>query len=285
MIVLNDHERGFQGSRLINPQQLLACISEQQPNSLILVPELLHVLILAVEQGWTPPKSLQFIAVGGSKVSNKLIVKARECLLPVYQGYGLSECGSVVSLCTPLHDKRNSAGSLLPHLKANIENNELVITGNTFLGYLEDKSSWYPTSVLTGDIASIDEDKVFINGRIKNILINSFGRNISPEWIEAEIISTGYFQQAVVFGDGKPFCTAIIYSNIPSATPALIENIIAQINDSLPDYAQIKAFISLEKPLTFEKELLTSNGRPKRSEIFTEFESQIENAYLNTLTA
>ncbi|MFT6506393.1 AMP-binding protein [Colwellia polaris] len=285
VIVLSDNERGFQGSRLINPQQLLACISEQQPNSLILVPELLHVLILGVEQGWTPPKSLKFIAVGGSKVSNKLIVKARECLLPVFQGYGLSECGSVVSLCTPLHDKINSAGSLLPHLKANVKNGELVVTGNTFLGYLEDKNSWYPTSVQTGDIASIKENTIFINGRIKNILINSFGRNISPEWVESEILSTGYFQQAVVFGDGKPFCTAIIYSNIANSTHALLQNIIDQINDSLPDYAQIRAFVSLEKPLAFEKGLLTSNGRPKRAEIFTEFKSQIENAYLNTSIA
>jgi len=147
VIVLSDNERGFQGSRLISPEQLLSCITHHQPDSLILVPELLQVLIMGVEQGWTPPQSLKFIAVGGSKVSDMLIAKARECQLPVYQGYGLSECGSVVSLCTPNHDTRNSAGCLLPHLKVSVENEELVITGNTFLGYLEDKRSWYPSAV------------------------------------------------------------------------------------------------------------------------------------------
>jgi len=285
VIVLSDEERGFQGSKLINPAQLLSCISHYQPDSLILVPELLQILIMGVEQGWNPPKSLKFIAVGGSKVSDMLIAKARECQLPVYQGYGLSECGSVVSLCTSKNDTRNSAGCLLPHLKANVENGELVITGNTFLGYLEDKRSWYPSIVYTGDIATIKDNTIFINGRLKNIIINSFGRNISPEWVESEILSTGHFNQAVVFGEGKPFCLAIIYSNSQNTSPELTQNIIEQVNDSLPDYAQIKAFINLEKPLEFEKGLLTSNGRPKRVEILNHFQSQIENTYLNTLIA
>ena len=285
VIVLSDKERGFQGSRLINPAQLLSCISDYQPDSLILVPELLQVLIMGVDQGWTPPKSLKFIAVGGSKVAEVLIAKARECQLPVYQGYGLSECGSVVSLCTPKHDTRNSAGCLLPHLTACVENGELVVTGNTFLGYLENKNSWYPRTVHTGDIATIKDNTIFINGRLKNIIINSFGRNISPEWVESEMLSTGYFNQAVVLGEGKPFCLAIVYSNSPNASPELTQNIIEQINGSLPDYAQIKAFINLEKPLEFEKGLLTSNGRPKRVEILNHFQSQIENTYINTLIA
>ena len=117
------------------------------------------------------------------------------------------------------------------------------------------------------------------------VIINSFGRNISPEWIESELFSTGHFSQAVVDGESKPFCLAIVYSNSPNASPELTQNIIEQINDSLPDYAQIKAFINLEKPLEFEKGLLTSNGRPKRVEILNHFQSQIENTYINTLIA
>ena len=282
VIVLSDSERGFQGSRLINPKQLLSCISQSQPDSLILVPELLQVLVMAVEQGWSPPQSLKFIAVGGSKISEMLIAKARECQLPVYQGYGLSECGSVVSLCTPKNEVSNSAGSLLPHLQASIINEELVITGNSFLGYLEDKTSWYPSAVYTGDIATMKDNYIFINGRLKNIIINSFGRNISPEWIESELFSTGHFSQAVVVGESKPFCLAIISQNIPNSPPELTQKIIEQVNGSLPDYAQIKGFINLEEPLTSANGLLTENGRPKRIEILDHFQSQIENTYLST---
>lgn len=284
VIVVDDNERGFAGSRLINPMQLLRCISENQPDSLILVPELLQVLINGVEQGWVPPKSLKFIAVGGSKVAEHLITKSWQCNLPVYQGYGLSECGSVVSLCTADHKTTNSAGLLLPHLTASIENKELVVKGNSFLGYLEDKKSWYQTTVHTGDIATINNGSIYIQGRKKNILINSFGRNISPEWVEAELLASGFFSQAVVVGDGKPSCLAIV-TPINATSSAAISQVIQDVNCALPDYAQIKHFICLDNPMQFDQGLLTANGRPKRAAINEAFKVQIDNAYLNTAVA
>ncbi len=282
VIIANDAERGFSGSRLVNPQQLLMCISKVQPDSLILVPELLQVLIHACEQGWSAPATLKFIAVGGSKVSSSLITKARALNLPVYQGYGLSECSSVVSLCTPCKDDIESTGVLLPHLSAMIEHGELVVEGNCFLGYVGDESSWYQKRTYTGDIAEIKQSKIYLTGRVKNIIINSFGRNISPEWVESEVLACGLFQQAVLIGDAKPFCLMIlvpINSEIPTK---LIEQAIVAINASLPDYAQIKAQIVLEKPMQFEAGLYTSNGRPKRDAIGQYFKSEIDSYYVNS---
>jgi long-chain acyl-CoA synthetase len=92
VVIASDAERGFEGSRLINPNALLSCISKIKPNSLILVPELLQVLVMATKNNWQPPSSLQFIAVGGNRVSASLLADARSLGLPVYQGYGLSEC-------------------------------------------------------------------------------------------------------------------------------------------------------------------------------------------------
>ena len=92
--------RGFRGSRLAQPAQLLQLIRQSAPQTLILVPELLQLLVLACQQGWQPPASLQFIAVGGAKVAADLLTQAAACGLPVFQGYGLSECCSVVALST-----------------------------------------------------------------------------------------------------------------------------------------------------------------------------------------
>lgn len=282
VIIANDFERGFSGSRLVAPQALINCIQKAQPHSLILVPELLHVLIQAIENGWPVPSSLKFIAVGGSKVSSLLIVKARKLKLPVYQGYGLSECGSVVSLCSPNDDVNDSAGILLPHLTASIENDELVVEGNAFLGYLGDKDSWYQTRIYTGDIAEIKQENIYITGRRKNIIINSFGRNISPEWVESEILSCGIFQQAVLIGDNKPFCIMILVPISPEITVQKIENAITLINTSLPDYAQIKGQITFDKPMLLEDGLYTANGRPKREEISKKFKSKINHYYLSS---
>jgi long-chain acyl-CoA synthetase len=281
VVIASDAERGFEGSRLINPNALLSCISNIQPNSLILVPELLQVLVMATKNNWQPPSSLKFIAVGGSRVSASLLADARRLGLPVYQGYGLSECSSVVCINTPNNDDLLCAGTVLPHLQAQVVNNELVITGNAFLGYLEDCHSWYKTQVFTGDIATIENNKIYIKGRIKNTIINSFGRNISPEWIESELLATGLFHQSVVLGDSRPFCMAVLVPISEQINDTVIDKAVDQINSHLPDYAQIKANITLNQAMTVEDGLYTANMRPKRDQIKQHYQTQIDAIYVN----
>jgi long-chain acyl-CoA synthetase len=245
---------------------------------LILVPELLQVLISAAKQGWQPPESLQFIAVGGSKVAPALISEARRFKLPVYQGYGLSECCSVVSLCCATDDI-NSVGRLLPHIQARVKNGELVVTGNTFLGYLEEPETWYQNEVKTGDLASLTGNMLYIDGRSKNIIINSFGRNISPEWIEAQLLSTGLFYQAVVIGESKPFCTALLVPVNETLSQGEIMAQVGQLNSNLPDYAQVKYPIILAQLMRSEQGLYTENMRPRRAQIEQFFKENIELVY------
>ena len=77
-------ELGFSGAQLLEPHKLIAAIERTEPNTLILVPELLTCLVAFAKQGWQAPKSLKFIAVGGAVVSQALIKQARELGLPVY---------------------------------------------------------------------------------------------------------------------------------------------------------------------------------------------------------
>jgi long-chain acyl-CoA synthetase len=274
-----DQQRGFQGSRLDNPPQLFACIDKAQPNSLILVPELLQVLIQGAVKGWQIPDSLQFIAVGGSKVTQSLLERARQLGFPVYQGYGLSECGSVVSLETEEYCTPGSSGKLLPHLRARVIDSELVVQGNTFLGYLDQPDSWGEKEVYTGDIAEMTDQEIFIKGRQKNLLINSFGRNISPEWIEAEMLASGLFQQFVVFGDSQAYCVALLVTYSEQTEQEVVSQTIAAVNQGLPDYAQVKAFIRLVKPMSYASGLLTANGRPRRTGIAEKYAQQINALY------
>ena len=281
VVIANDADRGFEGSRLVDPHALLSCISKTQPNSLILVPELLQVLVMATKNNWQPPSSLKFIAVGGSRVSASMLADARSIGLPVYQGYGLSECSSVVSINTPHNDDVLSAGTVLEHLKAEVINDELVITGNAFLGYLEDANSWYKTQVFTGDIADIKNNKIYIQGRIKNTIINSFGRNISPEWIESELQATGLFLQSVVLGDARPFCIAVLVPISEQIIKSVINDAINKINSHLPDYAQIKDNIILTQTMGCEDGLYTANMRPRREQINQYYQAKITAIYAN----
>jgi len=272
------NELGFVGSSLQNPKQLIAAINKVQPNTLILVPELLTCLVTFAEQGWQPPSSLQFIAVGGALVSEVLIAKARSLNLPVYQGYGLSEAASVVSLNTPTSDNIHSAGSVLPHIQTKIKDGQLFIKGDLFLGYLnhqpQDKEQWYAT----GDLVEQHNNTLFIKGRLKNLIITSMGRNVSAEWPESLLLSKSNILQAVVFGEGKPFLTAVIYAPQSTSNNQVSQHIGA-INQQLPDYAQVKKWHRLTSPLSVQEGLLTANNRPKREAIYKLFSDVFDQFY------
>jgi long-subunit acyl-CoA synthetase (AMP-forming) len=296
IIVPSDKEKGFAGSRLIDLPALLKCISIYRPNTMIVVPELLLALVIACSKGWKPPTSLQFIAVGGAKVDAKLIAQARQYSLPVYQGYGLSECGSVVSLCRPLaHSKQTpidasyysqgSAGKVLEHLEIEIVDGELVVSGNCFLGYLGQQDTWYPTKVHTGDLVSIVDQHLFINGRKKHLIINSFSRNISPEWIESKIAASALFAQNIVMGEAKPSLIALLVPIASNISKAAIKNAIDTINSELPDYARIVHYIVLEQAFTYENGLATQNGKLKRSAIEAFYQNQINQQYVQASVA
>ncbi|GAB1260488.1 AMP-binding protein [Aurantivibrio plasticivorans] len=273
-------EVGLSGSSQLDLGKLLASIEKYQPHSIILTPELLTALTAACDLGWQAPRSLQFIAVGGGNVSKQLLVHARKHELPVYQGYGLSECGSVVSLNTPSNNLIDSVGKPLPHVKVNIRDREVIVKGSCFLGYCNEPKSWYPREVMTGDIGSLDDaDFLSINGRKKHLLISSYGRNISPEWIEAELLAGPLLQQCVVVGDNKPYCTALILSRESQTTDNRIQQWINQVNSTLPDYARIKYWHRLDQSLSAIPDLMTNNGRLKRQTIHRYFDNTIEALY------
>ncbi|MBE0366026.1 hypothetical protein PULV_b0753 [Pseudoalteromonas ulvae UL12] len=269
---------GFTGSQLIQPEKLLQAVSDHQPDSLILVPELLMLLVRAAQSGWVVPRSLKFIAVGGAHVPEALLHCAHQLGLPVYQGYGLSECGSVVSLNTPGNDQLGSAGHILPHCTVVEEEGELVIQGNCQLGYQNDPASWYPEVIKTGDLGKVVNGTLTLLGRKKNVIISSFGRNIQPEWPEALLLSSGLIKQAVIIGDSRPFCCVLLVI-YPGVTPEQVDQLLSKINLSLPDYAQLKQRLILAHDMTAEQGLYTLNNRPKRTEIAHYYSEKIDALY------
>jgi len=280
IIALPPETLGFNGSNGFDLNTLLSVISQYQPESLILLPELLMALVTAVSQGWKPPSSLCFIAVGGSKISANLLQQAKQCNLPVYEGYGLSECGSVVSVNSPSNAKTGSTGKVLSHLEVSIENHEIVVSGNSFLGYINEPDSWHQDKVYTGDLGYFDDDHyLHINGRKKNLLISSFGRNINPEWVESELLANGLFQQCTVFGDAKPYCIALVFPRDREISNEAIKSWIDSVNLALPDYARIEKWIRLTEPMTFSNSLMTSNGRPVRENILKHYAKPIKQLY------
>jgi long-chain acyl-CoA synthetase len=276
----NETDTGFSGSTGLNVMSMLQAISRHQPTSIILLPQMLVGLVAALEDGWRPPAQLKFAAVGGAKVSAALIQRAREFGLPVYEGYGLSETASVACMNHPGNDRVGSAGPALSHVRVSVVDDQVVIAGNTFLGYIGEPESWGLAQVATGDIGEQDaEGYLHLQGRRKSLLISSFGRNISPEWVESEVLEHAEISQCVVVGDDRPFCSALIAAADPATGNHCIESVLQSVNKKLPDYARIQRWHRLAKPLTHSDGLYTENGRPRRTSISKYFAPVIESLY------
>ena len=283
VIVRSLSELGYTGNRLVDPQKFLLALTEVQPDTLILTPHLLQVLVHAVKEGWEPPL-IRFIAVGGGIVSAALITEGRALELPVHEGYSLAEGASFVSLNTPAIDQAGSCGLPLPHMQVGIEHFEITISGNSMLGYAGERSSWNQPRIHTGDLGYMDDwGFLHLTGRRSNLLLSTQGQIISPEWVESELLSSPLLADAMVVGNSRPFCVALIAPRNPETSDRAIEAVVSAANVRLPEYAHIRQWLRLKRPIADDPELILENGQMRRERIAVKYREEIESLYKNEL--
>lgn len=257
---------------------LHAVLRREAAQSAILVPDLLRLLIGQVRAAGAL-SDLRFLAVGGSRVAPDLIAGARALGLPAYEGYGLSECASVVTLNTPGASRAGTVGQVLPHVRLRIEAGEIVIMDPGFLGHV---GAPHRGALATGDLGAVDADGfVTISGRKRNVIITTQGRNIAPEWVESVLMLQPEIAQAVVWGEARAHLGALI---VPSAPGADIAAAVERANASLPDYAQIRE-TRAHPPFTLANGQLTGTGRPRRDNILASIEKETPMAFFDHLVA
>jgi long-subunit acyl-CoA synthetase (AMP-forming) len=261
--------------------RLLACISGSRPDSVVLVPELLRLLVTAAERGWKVPQSLRFVAVGGAPVSVELLARATALGLPVFEGYGLSECASVVCLNTPAARRTGSVGRPLPHARVRVaDDGQIMVSGATMLGYLGEPPRRAGEEWATGDTGEIDADGyVYVRGRMSNVFITSLGRNVAPEWVEREIVQQSGVGHVMVHGEARPYVVAIVSPASAAVDDATLGRGIAAANAALPEYAQVRRWRRAPEPFSFDDGLLTSNGRLRRRAIRERYADLLDALY------
>jgi len=272
---------GLTGASAFDAGRCLDAIAEYAPESVILLPQMLEQLATCIEHSPGSGKALaplKFVAVGGAKTPVASIARARRVGLPVYEGYGLTECASVVALNVPGADRPGTVGRALHGTSVRIAaDGEIEIAGRSFAGYLGapacSSAHWLPT----GDLGAIDADGFLtIVGRKKNVFITSFGRNVSPEWPESLLLESPWIAQAAVYGEGRPCAVAVLVCTEPLVSDAMIEQAIATTNRRLPDYARIRSWIRAAQPFTSRNGLATANGRLRRDAVWARYGDQID---------
>lgn len=275
---------GLRGSSRFAAASLHASVEASGCQSIVLLPQMLRAWTAWLQaRGRRAPPSLRLVAVGGAMVGAATIEAARAAGLPAYEGYGLSEGASVQTLNLPGADQPGSVGRLLPHSQMRISRDgEIEISGTLFLGYLggddpsrAQRERWWPT----GDIGRVDADGfVHIQGRKDAVLITGYGRNVSPEWVEALLESNRAVGRAVVLGAGLPCLGAVLWpSSAGEVSDADLAAAVSGINQQLPDYARIGHWARARHEFSEAGGLATANGRPRRDPIAALYAAEVFN--------
>ena len=263
---------GLTGSSGFDPARFHAAVQSHQPHSLILLPQMLRAWSGWLAQtGQRAPACLRMVAVGGAAVGARLVAEARSVGIPAYEGYGLSEGASVQTMNLPGADRPGTAGRPLPHARVRVSAaGEIEVAGSLFAGYLGDPAGhaapaqWWPT----GDLGRIDADGfLHVLGRSRNVLITSFGRNVSPEWVESALREGPGIAQAVVLGDAQPALSAVLWPAAPALPDTALQAAVDAANAGLPDYARVGRWMRSVVPFSAATGLATANGRPQRAAV------------------
>ncbi|MFN4362303.1 MAG: AMP-binding protein [Hylemonella sp.] len=269
LITLPLAELGWRGSSQFDVATFHAAVLRHRPDSLILLPQMLRAWVgLLLQSGQRAPAGLKFVAVGGAAVGAPLIAAAQDLGLPAYEGYGLSEGASVQTLNLPGAQRAGSAGRPLPHARLRVAaDGEIEVAGSLMAGYLgdtTDTTEWWPS----GDLGHIDADGyLHLRGRKKNVLISTYGRNISPECVETALGNQPVIRQAVVYGDSEPSLWAVLWPVQAGTTDAALQAAVDSANATLPDYARITRWTRGRAAFSAETGYATTNGRPQRAAI------------------
>src|SRR3984893_1914461 len=244
-----------------------------RPTSSVLVPQLLRHWVAELQAvNQTAPSSLRFVAVGGAPVPKQVANAAWGLGIPVHEGYGLSECCSVVAVNRPKQRRPGTVGRPLSGLSVSIDNGEIVVDGPSitdgYLGQEPAQGAWR-----TGDLGEIDRDGfVTVQGRKDSLLVTSFGRNVSPEWIETMFLADPRIAFCTVAGHGEPHLTALLIPSpqgaawFANATSTDILDLVSDHCSDAPEYAVPRAYVVVSFEEALNNQLL-SNGRPIRKNV------------------
>lgn len=261
---------GLVGSSAFDPAAFDRGVRLHRPHSIVLLPGMLRAwAVHLAREGRRAPDSLKLVAVGGATVGASLIEAARCIGIPAYEGYGLTEGASVQTLNLPGADRPGSVGRPLPHARLRVrDDGEIECAGPLHLGYLGTDAPRGGEWWATGDLGCVDPDGfVHLRGRRKNVLITAFGRNVSPEWVEAALKSQDIVAEAVVFGESLASLRAVLWPTADDVSDAALDAAVAAANVTLPDYARIGRWTRGAVRFSDATGVATSNGRPLRDAI------------------
>ncbi len=252
--------------------------------------------------------NLKIIVSGGAPATREVLTFFNAVGINTLEGYGLTETSAPTNVNRIGRVKIGTVGPVVDSVHQKLaEDGEILVKGPTiFKGYYNNpeataeafEGEWFKT----GDIGTIDADGYLkITDRKKDLIINSAGKNIAPQRVEAVLKTVPFVTQAVVFGDKQKHLVALItldeqaacdfarernwefdsYFDLSRSTALLgfLKKELQARSKDLADYEQVKRFAILANELSVEAGELTATLKIKRNVVGRNYKSLIDQMY------
>lgn len=253
---------------------------------------------------------VKWVVVGGAALQPDLANTLAAAGIDTIQGYGLTETSPVISYTRPHNNKPGTVGEPIPGVEVCIADDGEILTRGPHVmqGYYKrpEKTEEVMTDddwFRTGDVGEIDDEGFLqITDRKKALFKLSTGKYVMPQPIENQLGSQPLVDNAIVVGNDRKFCSALIFPNEEqvvaevkerdldpsrsfqkmlgaSAIQNAFRSLVAEANDGLDHWATVKRFALVPEELTIESGLLTPTLKVKRPQVKEAFSGEIEALY------
>ncbi len=251
---------------------------------------------------------IRFCISGGAPLGPKIMEFFFAIGIPVIEGYGLTETSPVICLNRPGQERPGAVGPPIPGVQVSFgPEGEILARGpGVMQGYFRNEEAtracirdgWFHT----GDVGHLDaEGNLRITDRLKDLLVTAGGKKVAPQPLEGKLKASRWISEAVMLGDQRPFCVALLVPNFANleaeakahgwptgsrrellaAAPvrALYQGVIDELNAGLAPFETIKRFELLDRDLSADAGELTPTLKVRRKVVTQTFAALIEGMY------
>lgn len=227
---------------------------------------------------------IRYLWTGSAPAGKQVLRFFNDAGVPLYEGYGLNET-CIVSKNHPGAFRLGSVGQVLPHKTVRVDADGVLIVGST--APVNTRYTWcapgaservfLPTGeVRTYDVGHVDEDGfLYIDGRVDDIVTLSGALNILVPLVEERVRELPGVRDCAVFGDGRPYLTAVVSVDEPGG----LARDLAALNAELRYEQRIYGVVVADEPFSMENGMLNAQYKLMRARIGERYAGDLESVY------